>query len=87
LTHTGDVHDFSDIIESALDGSGTGIWDRNVATGEIRYSPGWKAILGYNKTDLGNRIEESFTRVPLTTSPMSKRPFKPISTSLPTGMS
>jgi diguanylate cyclase (GGDEF)-like protein/PAS domain S-box-containing protein len=47
----------------AIEGSGTGIWDRNVATGEIHYSAGWKAMLGYRDAEIGNRIEESYTRV------------------------
>lgn len=51
------------ILALAIEGSGTGIWDRNVATGEIHYSAGWKAILGYADTELGNRIEDSYSRL------------------------
>ena len=47
----------------AIEGSGTGIWDRNVSTGEIHYSAGWKAILGYTDSEITNRIEESYARV------------------------
>lgn len=47
----------------AIEGSGTGIWDRNIPTGEIHYSAGWKAILGYTDSEITNRIEESYTRV------------------------
>ncbi|SUD40846.1 PAS/PAC sensor-containing diguanylate cyclase [Ectopseudomonas mendocina] len=47
----------------AIAGSGTGIWDRNVVTGEIHYSSSWKALLGYAEHEIGNRIEESYTRV------------------------
>jgi PAS domain-containing protein len=36
----------------AIAGSGTGIWDRNVRTNEIHYSPGWKAILGYADSEI-----------------------------------
>ena len=50
-------------IALAVEGSGTGIWDRNIATGEIHYSTGWKAILGYTDSELSSRIEESYTRV------------------------
>ena len=50
-------------IALAIGGSGTGVWDRNVATGEIHYSTGWKAILGYTDSEIGSRIEESYTRV------------------------
>lgn len=47
----------------AIAGSGTGIWDRDIQTGEIHYSPGWKAIIGYAESEITNRIEESYTRV------------------------
>lgn len=55
--------DFSDICELAIDGSGTGIWDRNVVTGEIRYSASWFGILGYAEGQPPNPIEISYTRV------------------------
>ncbi len=47
----------------AVAGSGTGIWDRNVVTGEIRYSAAWKAILGYTENELTDRIEDSYQRL------------------------
>jgi diguanylate cyclase (GGDEF)-like protein/PAS domain S-box-containing protein len=57
------TRDFSDIWSLAIDGSGTGIWDRNVITGEIRYSPGWYAILGYEEVSDSDQIEISYRRV------------------------
>jgi len=51
------------LLAHAIAGSGTGIWDRNVVTGEIRYSVGWKAILGYAEHELTNRIEDSVERL------------------------
>lgn len=47
----------------AIEGSGTGIWDRNAVTGEIYYSRGWKAILGYEDWELSNRIEDAYQRI------------------------
>jgi diguanylate cyclase (GGDEF)-like protein/PAS domain S-box-containing protein len=47
----------------ALAGSGTGVWDRNVVTGEIDYSPAWKAMLGYEEHELSNRIEDAYLRL------------------------
>lgn len=47
----------------AIAGSGTGIWDRDISTGDIHYSSSWKAMLGYADHEIGNRIEESYTRV------------------------
>lgn len=43
----------------AIAGSGTGIWDRNAVTGEIEYSPGWKALLGYDENELTRNINNS----------------------------
>ncbi|MGF6812708.1 PAS domain S-box-containing protein [Paraburkholderia sp. Clong3] len=53
----------AELMTLALDGSGTGVWDRNVASGEIHYSPAWKAILGYESHELGNRIEDAYLRL------------------------
>jgi len=50
-------------LSLAIAGSGTGVWDRNVVTGEIRYSPGWKALLGYSESELSTRIEDAYTRL------------------------
>ncbi|MEB0230254.1 diguanylate cyclase [Undibacterium sp. 10I3] len=47
----------------AIEGSATGIWDRHIQTGEIHYSSGWKALLGYTESEISNRIEDSYTRV------------------------
>lgn len=47
----------------AIAGSGTGIWDRDIPTGEIHYSSGWKAILGYADHEVSSRIEDSYQRV------------------------
>ncbi|WP_321897866.1 sensor domain-containing diguanylate cyclase [Paraburkholderia heleia] len=51
------------LLAHAIAGSGTGIWDRDVVTGEIRYSAGWKAILGYAEHELTSRIEDSYLRL------------------------
>ncbi|WP_233871790.1 sensor domain-containing diguanylate cyclase [Paraburkholderia adhaesiva] len=51
------------LLTLAIAGSGTGIWDRDVVTGEIQYSTGWKAILGYTDDELTSRIEDSYKRL------------------------
>jgi diguanylate cyclase (GGDEF)-like protein/PAS domain S-box-containing protein len=51
------------LLTHAIAGSGTGVWDRDVVTGEIRYSPGWKAMLGYAEHELTSRIEDSYLRL------------------------
>jgi len=50
-------------LSLAIAGSGTGVWDRNVITGDITYSPGWKALLGYSESELSTRIEDAYTRL------------------------
>lgn len=50
-------------LSLAIAGSGTGVWDRNVVTGDITYSPGWKALLGYGESELTTRIEDAYTRL------------------------
>ena len=47
----------------AVDNSGTGVWDRDIASGRIVYSPGWKAMLGFAEHEVSDRIEDSYGRV------------------------
>ena len=47
----------------AIDGSGTGIWDRHVTTGQIHYSSAWKSLLGYADDEIGSCIEDAYTRI------------------------
>jgi diguanylate cyclase (GGDEF)-like protein/PAS domain S-box-containing protein len=55
--------DRCDLLTLALTGSGTGLWDRDVAIGEIQYSPAWKAMLGYGPHELSTRIEDAYLRI------------------------
>jgi diguanylate cyclase (GGDEF)-like protein/PAS domain S-box-containing protein len=57
------IDDFSDICLQAIDGSGVGVWDRNLGNGQIRYSRSWFAILGYDDGPSHNHIEESYKRI------------------------
>ncbi len=47
----------------ALESSGEGVWDWNVATGEQTHSLRWKEMLGYAADEVGNGNHEFFTRV------------------------
>ncbi len=47
----------------ALEGAGDGIWDWNVQTNEVFFSPQWKAMLGYDDGDVGHCVEDWSSRV------------------------
>ncbi len=47
----------------ALEGSGEGVWDWNVAEHKAYLSPRWKAILGYQDHEVPNRHEEFLERL------------------------
>jgi len=47
----------------ALEGSGDGVWDRNMQTNEVFYSAQWKRLLGYENNELKNTFDEWYSRV------------------------
>ncbi len=47
----------------ALDGSGDGVWDWNMRTGEVFFSRQWKAMLGYDDAEMGSTLNEWSDRV------------------------
>lgn len=59
----GRMKEDGELTSLALSGSGTGVWDRNVVTGEIHYSPDWHALIGYEPHELSNRIEDAVERL------------------------
>ncbi|MCJ8169013.1 PAS domain S-box protein [Atopomonas sediminilitoris] len=42
----------------ALTGSGDGVWDWDLQTGNVFFSPQWKAMLGYNDAEIGHAWED-----------------------------
>jgi len=47
----------------ALEGAGDGVWDWNIATGEVLYSKRFKEMLGYAEHEFSNRLQEWQERV------------------------
>jgi PAS domain S-box-containing protein len=47
----------------AIEGSGDGVWDRNLLTDEMHYSPRWKAMLGYAENDILPTRQEWLKRI------------------------
>ncbi len=47
----------------ALDGASHGVWDWNLVTNTVDFSPGWMTMLGYTDDEIGNGLDEWSSRV------------------------
>lgn len=47
----------------AAEGSGDGMWDWDMATGEVLYSKQWKEMLGYAEPEIGPTLDEWIRRI------------------------
>ncbi|MCL4201435.1 MAG: PAS domain S-box protein [Pirellulaceae bacterium] len=47
----------------AARGAGVGLWDWNLCTGRVYYSPRWKALFGYDDDEIGEGFEDWASRL------------------------
>jgi PAS domain S-box-containing protein len=50
-------------LEFVMEWTNDGIWDWDLATNDVYFSPRWKSILGYQDHELANRLEEWQVRI------------------------
>ena len=55
--------DALDRLDATWAGARDGLWDWDITTGSIRFSPRWKELVGYGAGEIEDRPEEWFRRV------------------------
>ena len=58
-----DLHESEERYALAARGTNDGLWDWNVLTNEVYWSPRWKALLGYEESEIGTNPEEWLSRI------------------------
>jgi len=63
LDRTRELKDSEARWQFAIEGAGDGLWDRNVETNRVFFSPRWKSILGCSDDDIGDTYQEWEKRI------------------------
>ena len=58
-----ELNETQERYELVLRGTNDGIWDWNLISNEIYYSPRWKSVLGYDENHIASVLDEWFERV------------------------
>lgn len=57
------VKDLSERWRFAIERSGIGIWEWDITTNKMEFSPTWKAMLGFETNEIGNDVSEWKSRI------------------------
>jgi len=57
------MHESVERWQFALEGIGSGIWDWNLRTNKVFYSPMWVSMLGYEQHEIGDSLDEWYFRL------------------------
>lgn len=53
-----DLRASNERFELAMQGSGVGLWDWDIRSGKVYYSPRWKTLFGYEEGEIGDSFED-----------------------------